>query len=216
MRYELDIIYLLDLSCLGIIGLGELGKCINIIILDLAHNELQSIVGIETLINLNRLDLSYNKLADISQLQNLLKLEYLNLQKNEIKKYSDLDPIKKLPLKHLKLQEFGGCNANTICASKDYRETIITMIPSLISLDNHRKNTPFITIDKKIKEIYDRESNFIAQNEDFLNNREDFDWINEEEVKLHAEGTIESNKIINEIHNIINEAKSNLEKFNFS
>ena len=62
-KFDLESIFLFDLSRKGIPNVGSLPECTNLIILDLSHNSLMLISGLESLVNLKQINLSYNKLT---------------------------------------------------------------------------------------------------------------------------------------------------------
>ena len=62
-KFDLQTIFLLDLSKMGIGSVGSLPECTNLMMLDLSRNNLLVITGLESLTNLKHINLSYNKIT---------------------------------------------------------------------------------------------------------------------------------------------------------
>lgn len=65
---------------------GSLGKCKNLVYLNIANNKLNSFSGMEALKDLTYLDISYNLLANMDGMEYLIKLKTLKIQGNKIDK----------------------------------------------------------------------------------------------------------------------------------
>ncbi len=86
-----------------------LGQCVQLEKLDITHNHLTEIKGLETLINLRELHLSGNKIKEIKNIEALVKLEELYLNNNELKEIRCLET-----LVNLKLLYLNGNNLNEV------------------------------------------------------------------------------------------------------
>uniref|UniRef100_A0A8C6MN69 Dynein regulatory complex subunit 3 n=1 Tax=Nothobranchius furzeri TaxID=105023 RepID=A0A8C6MN69_NOTFU len=64
--------------------------------LDLFHNLIEKIEGLDSLYNLTWLNLSYNKITKIEGLDGLKKLEVLNLSNNNISRLENMDALQNL------------------------------------------------------------------------------------------------------------------------
>eukprot|EP00826_Nyctotherus_ovalis_P060150 TRINITY_DN8415_c0_g1_i8.p1 TRINITY_DN8415_c0_g1~~TRINITY_DN8415_c0_g1_i8.p1 ORF type:complete len:238 (-),score=61.12 TRINITY_DN8415_c0_g1_i8:100-813(-) len=213
-KYDLEIVHILDLSQLGLRSLGALGECANVIILNLSQNQLRSIKGLETLTKLKMLSLSYNNLANIDQIKPLALLEDLRLQGNQLDSYQSLDPLKYLSkLQHLRLQEFGQTNQNPICRTDSYRSHLLEMLPTLLSLDGHRRNSPFIELDEKAKEILSRGEESLGV-DDLV--KDDFKWTAKEELdasNTFSKVSTAGGNLVLEIEELIRGAEKNLREY---
>ena len=78
--------FLYKFILLDIAKSGNLGKCKNLVSLNIANNKLPNCSGLETLKDLVYLDLSYNLLFNMDGLEYLIKLKTLRIQGNKIDK----------------------------------------------------------------------------------------------------------------------------------
>ncbi|QGU94993.1 hypothetical protein GOM49_07730 [Clostridium bovifaecis] len=84
-------------SILGVFDRDILDKDLKkITSMDLNHNNVEDLEGIQYCVNLKRINLSYNKINNIDNLENLEKLEEINLFNNNIEDISALSNLSKL------------------------------------------------------------------------------------------------------------------------
>lgn len=67
-----------------------------IVSIDLNHNDIQTLEGIEYCVNLKNINLTSNNVKDIEPLKDLTKLEYINLHDNDVEDISALENLVKL------------------------------------------------------------------------------------------------------------------------
>ncbi|MFU0823638.1 leucine-rich repeat domain-containing protein [Clostridium sp.] len=84
-------------SILGVFDRDILDKDLKkITSMDLNHNNIEDLEGIQYCVNLKKINLSYNKISNIDNLRNLKKLEEINLFNNNIEDISALSNLSKL------------------------------------------------------------------------------------------------------------------------
>ena len=77
-KFDLETVFMLELKEKNIQGgIGSLGECKNLIHLDLSHNRVTMLSGLDNCINLKILDLSYNRLTTIDPVKGCVLLEKL-------------------------------------------------------------------------------------------------------------------------------------------
>eukprot|EP00347_Sterkiella_histriomuscorum_P012651 403367751 len=145
-KFDLNTIFLLDLSKKQINAIGSIPECTNLLMLDLSYNNLSGISGIEALVNLKHLNLSFNKLTQIDALKSCVALEKIELQGNQIRDLRTLETVgpSLVNIKVIYLQEFNFQNPNPVCSVKNYRKKVFEGIPKLKALDGHRDGIPVI------------------------------------------------------------------------
>jgi hypothetical protein len=91
----------LNLSHNRLTEIKGLEKLVNLKQLDLSINQLTEIKGLEKLVNLKQLDLFNNKLTEIKGLENLVNLQQLNLSHNQLTEIKGLENLANLQILHL-------------------------------------------------------------------------------------------------------------------
>ena len=145
-KFDLNIIFLLNLSNKGIGAVGSLPQCTNLLMLDLSYNNVLMLNGMDTCICLTHINVSYNKISQLNPLKNCKELNTIMAQGNRIKDFKtieSLDGLKKLS--SLYLQEFNGEGANPVCEDYNYANNIFTSLPELTLLDGQCKNQERLT-----------------------------------------------------------------------
>ena len=137
-------------------------KLYNLKVLDLSHNKITSMNGIENLYKLKVLYLMNNKIYKLCNLNDLLQLEYLILDKNKI---SD---ISKIPVK-IKYIDLGIQEIDL----KDYKNTE----------NKYSLNTSFI----KLRGGEDLDIDYILENGKYDNHTKTIIWENLSTDKLQFE-----------------------------
>ncbi|KAL3672537.1 hypothetical protein V7S43_001834 [Phytophthora oleae] len=105
-HYDVSLVALLDVSRMKIQRLGQLETCLNLLELNVAHNELRSLDGLPVLPLLRCLNLSNNQLTSLDNLPSLPLLEELTLANNRIRSIDFLELSTKLP--SLRVLDFNG------------------------------------------------------------------------------------------------------------
>ena len=143
-KFDLDIIFHVELPGKNISKLGAIPQCSNIMLLNLSRNKLTQISALGNLVNLAFLNLSFNSITSIDCLENLILLRHLELQGNNIMKIIPSKLSKLVRLEKLKFQivysykennKAEQNDSNPICKEKDYRKTILHILPRLTYLD---------------------------------------------------------------------------------
>lgn len=141
-KFSLEIVFILDLTGIGLKEISSLDLCINLLHLNLSHNRLTRIRGIQTLSDLVLIDLSFNQITKIEGFRGLNKLEKIDLSSNKIATLSGLvefQPMTKL--RCLSFQSFDFQDTNPLCRDPEYRNAVFSTLPGLVSLDGHRKKS---------------------------------------------------------------------------
>lgn len=167
-KFDLDIIFHVELIGKNISKLGAIPQCSNIMLLNLSKNKLLQINSLGNLVNLTFLNLSYNLITSIDCIDNLILLRHLELQGNNIMKITPSKMSKLVRLEKLKFQIVYSYkenksteqnDSNPICKEKDYRKNILHILPKLNYLDGISRETEvlefideddFAQIEKKI------------------------------------------------------------------
>ena len=134
MSREIDfstIVYL-NLFSNRIKKIKSLEKLVNLNTLILSFNEIEQIEGLPVDgKSLKRLDLNHNFIRRIEGLDGKQALQHLNLTNNWI---SDINQIEHLRIHSPQLKEF-SLKCNPIAAKKSYRPTVFSRLASLVKLD---------------------------------------------------------------------------------
>ncbi|KAE9347999.1 hypothetical protein PF008_g7558 [Phytophthora fragariae] len=104
-HYDVSLVALLDVSRMRIRYLAQLEFCLNLLELNLAHNELRSLDGLPSLPLLRCLDISNNQLTSLDNLPRLPMLEELTIA-NQIRSIDFTALSTKLP--SLRVLDFSG------------------------------------------------------------------------------------------------------------
>ncbi|KAK1940112.1 Geranylgeranyl transferase type-2 subunit alpha [Phytophthora citrophthora] len=96
-HYDVSLVALLDVSRMKIHRLAQLEACLNLLELNVTHNELRSLDGLPALPLLRCLKLSNNQLTSLDSLPRLPLLEELTLANNRIRSIDFLELSTKLP-----------------------------------------------------------------------------------------------------------------------
>jgi len=142
-HYDPSAIQILDLSRaqLKLMNCFQLLQWNSLISLDLSHNKIRSIEGLQSLSRLERLDLSFNNLKDIPERfisNSNNNLQSLRLEGNvELK---DVECIRRLSivsgtLTRLAFQRVESRDACPLCQCAEYHALIFEVCPSLITID---------------------------------------------------------------------------------
>ena len=147
-KFSLEIVFIFELPSAGVKDMSALEHCTNLLHVILSHNKISRIRGLDYCRDLVYLDLSYNQISRVEGLSNCIRLEKLELQGNRIASTSNLEELSPLPaLASLYLREFNFSGNNPICNEEGYRGIVFNAIPSLKSLDGHRKHLPVLMHD---------------------------------------------------------------------
>lgn len=141
-KFSVEIVFILDLTGIGIREISNLDLCINLLHLNLSHNRILRIRGLQTLTELVLIDLSFNQISKIEGFRGLNKLEKIDLSSNKISTLSGLVEFQPMiKLRCLSFQTFDMQDTNPLCRDSEYRNAVFSTLPGLISLDGHRKKS---------------------------------------------------------------------------
>jgi len=146
-KFDLAIIFFLNVSNFNLPGIDSLVECQNLLILDISGNVLTSLQGFDALTKLKKLNVAYNKISVLDPIKALKELEVFEAQGNSISEIEQVNSVRNLPrIRSIYFQEFDYSGQNPICRNSDYRETVKTINPRLKSLDGHRYGVPEMTM----------------------------------------------------------------------
>ncbi|ETL97803.1 hypothetical protein F442_05350 [Phytophthora nicotianae P10297] len=132
-HYDVSLVALLDVSEMKIRRIAQLESCVNLLELNLAHNELRSLEELPSLPLLRCLHLSNNQLTSLDTLPRLPALEELSVANNQIRSIDFVELAAKLP--SLRVLDFRGnpldCSASAK-ASKAFPDLFILNGETLI------------------------------------------------------------------------------------
>jgi hypothetical protein len=141
-NFDLECVYVLDVSRRGVRDLGELRSCLNLELANLSFNEINDLssLSLAKMPKLQYLNLAFNQLTHLSGLESLESLRSLNLAGNhldsvdEFYKLRGLDNLTQLTLTDLRLNA-----SNPVCQSgrwqKHYKAEISRLLPQLELID---------------------------------------------------------------------------------
>ncbi len=93
---DLKKVFILEGKGKGIKDLSGMEKCVNLLQLNLAKNEIVDVSPLKDIKNLQSLDLSHNKIADAGPIGNIAALQFLELSDNQISSVESLSKLAKL------------------------------------------------------------------------------------------------------------------------
>eukprot|EP00320_Phaeocystis_rex_P010109 CAMPEP_0119073828 /NCGR_PEP_ID=MMETSP1178-20130426/69176_1 /TAXON_ID=33656 /ORGANISM="unid sp, Strain CCMP2000" /LENGTH=222 /DNA_ID=CAMNT_0007055945 /DNA_START=40 /DNA_END=708 /DNA_ORIENTATION=+ len=129
-QFDLESVFKLTMSHMGIRRIENLSLCPNLTELDLSSNHISRITGLEALKQLKKINLAENELTKIDGLDGLTLLETVQLQGNKLTQLDDAQKLAKLPcLRTLRLHD------NPMCEHPAYWSAVRRMLPNLRSLD---------------------------------------------------------------------------------
>jgi Leucine-rich repeat (LRR) protein len=94
---------------MGITDLAGLEKCTNLLLVDLARNEISDVSPLKELTGLQSLNLSGNKISDITPLAGLTALQHVELEDNQIDNVEPLKGMAKLASLYLSGNKITDC-----------------------------------------------------------------------------------------------------------
>eukprot|EP00906_Rhabdomonas_costata_P027505 RCo039052 len=137
-QFDLAVVQDLSLRGLGLSRLQGLHELTSLTSLDLSHNLLSHVEGLESLgPRLTRLDLQHNRLSSLEGLQGLTSLQTLLLQGNALASLAAAETaLAALPaLRVLYLQNRDGSGANPVCKEPTYQAAVRKRLAKLACLD---------------------------------------------------------------------------------
>ena len=143
-KFDLETIFILNLSNSSIVSLGALEECTNLLLLDLSSNGIKDLAPLQKLNKLQILKLGKNFITNIEPLKENTKLVQVDLHGNQIKSLKSLAVISGNKfLTTIYLQLLSGTFKNPCCDDNNYRETIFDIVKSLKRLDGVKKGMKF-------------------------------------------------------------------------
>ena len=135
-RFEDGIIFSLDLSGRSMVGLGDVGGCENLVVLNLSKNNLRSLDGIQGLNKLLFVNVSFNAIRELSPLSACLALVRVEALSNDVSEFGGLKALGCVQsLKSLNLQNLKKEETNPVCKLDSYRQEALKCMPHLSRLD---------------------------------------------------------------------------------
>ncbi|MEW5301793.1 MAG: hypothetical protein WDW36_004631 [Sanguina aurantia] len=158
-RFDVDIVFKLQLSGRGLSCISGLKGCINLLELNLSGNTITSLAGLGCLPQLRTLILSTNLISSLdTHLTNLSKLESLHLQDNRISDLESLcDPMGLRPLTSLRalyLQNLDRTLPNPVCGQPRYKARLLGELPALTNLDGERSPSRSSYMELSAESVY--------------------------------------------------------------
>lgn len=215
-KFDLDIVFFLDLRNKNISKLGSIPQCTSLTLLNLSKNKLTQISSLSSLTSLTFLDLSFNSITSIDPLESLIQLRHLELHGNSISsitpsKLEKLVRLDKLTFQLMPLKDSKDSASNPLCSDPTYRASILKLLPKLRYLDGISRET-------EVVELGEDEDN-AAEIEKALNvNNFNFDFVNR--VPINTEDVFSQSAIsatkkdiadkYNEFENALAELKASL------
>ena len=136
-QFDVGSVLHLPLCGLGIRHLESLDGLSSLTTLDLSGNRLTKITNLAPVARcLQRLDLRHNGIVRLEGLQVLQALEVVKLQGNAVADTSTVLCLAGLPcLRAVHLQDPGGRHANPVCRAAGYKELLLKRLPRIGNLD---------------------------------------------------------------------------------
>ncbi|HTI49594.1 MAG TPA: leucine-rich repeat domain-containing protein [Planctomycetaceae bacterium] len=134
---DLKKVYILEGKGKGIKDLAGLEKCINLLQLNLAKNEIANLAPLKDIKNLQSLDLSNNKIVDAGPLGNIVALQFLELSDNQIVSVEPLGKLTKLSALYIagnKIADPAPLSALTKLSSLDLARNQLSDIKGLTNV----------------------------------------------------------------------------------
>ncbi|KAG1706733.1 hypothetical protein DVH05_027586 [Phytophthora capsici] len=184
-HYDVSLVALLDVSRMRIHRLAQLEACLNLLELNLAHNELRSVDGLPVLPRLRCLNLSNNQLTSLDRLPSLPLLEELTLTSNRVRSIDFLELSTKLP--RLRVLDFKGNPIDSSAGTKASKA-----FPDLFIL-----NGEAVTLMRMIEDISSIE-HAKSSAEEQENDHEDENFEFDDNIEQLNDDDIHVNNFINE------------------
>ncbi|VDK78433.1 unnamed protein product [Dibothriocephalus latus] len=113
-----------------------------LVVLDLSHNDIESMNGVERLSNLQALSLSANCIKVMADMRSLRKLQFLDLKRNKISRIEGVaehPSLRVLCLSENRLSRLSGVTNMPHLVELDLRENQIQMLDPLYGMDQLRR-----------------------------------------------------------------------------
>lgn len=138
-EFDLESIFTLNLSDMGIEDLGCIGLCTTLESLNLSRNNCSQLLPLSGLSCLTHLDLSSNRISNIEGLQTLSNLCSLNIAGNLISSCDVLRILRDLEkFTELRMKDNIRGLTNPACHSVQYKSRVLSFLPDLSVLDGER------------------------------------------------------------------------------
>jgi len=140
-QFDVEILHSIQLQNIGFVTLGaSLLRCANVTALDLSHNELTTLEGIQgTAPSLQWLDISCNAVTSLAPLECCKKLQVCRARGNRLSSFAPLCAKIHSELRSLYLQKHDFTEQNPVCADRaQYLAAVKLAFPNGIRcLDGH-------------------------------------------------------------------------------
>jgi Leucine-rich repeat (LRR) protein len=132
--------------------------------LNISHQNITNLDGIECFVNLAKLDISYNNITDINKISGLKNLKELNLYNNKILNINSLENLKDLTKIDLSFNKLNNVDSLKNLTNLEYLDLSFNNIDDIKPLENL----------KKLKMLDVSKNNL-----DITNSNNEFSYINE-------------------------------------
>lgn len=170
--FDLSAVFTLSLASLRLRRLDSaIHQCTSLTHLDLSNNNFTRLGELQGgFQKLKILNLSRNAINDLSNVCVMPALEELYLQGNVIISMDQIESLKgKFPsLRCIYFQELNRSLANPVCQQPNYRQTILSLFPSLLILDGQRLKAQYAqSIHQLCEEVKMKFGSHSEENADF-------------------------------------------------
>jgi len=139
-KFEVETIFILNISNQSVSSLGNIDECINLMMLDASSNGIKDITPLQKLTKLQVLKLGKNFVTSIDPLKDMTKLVQVDMHGNQVKNMKSLSCLSQNKwLTTVYFQLLNGTFKSPICEETNYRETVFDVIKSLKRLDGMKK-----------------------------------------------------------------------------
>lgn len=135
-KFDIETVFILNISNQLLSSLGSIGECTNLIFLDMTQNKIDNLNSLSKLTKLQVLKLGKNFLTSIDPLKSNTKMLHIDLHGNKITGIKSLNCCKDMKLlSSIYLQQMDGQLKNPICQEDNYRTKVLDALPQLKRLD---------------------------------------------------------------------------------
>ena len=152
-KFDVETIFVLNISNQSLSGLGSIGECTNLMFLDITQNKIKDLTPISKLMKLQVIKMGKNFISAVDPLKDNMKMLHMDLHGNGIKGAKSFACCKNMTnLSSIYLQTLDGQYKNPICSEDGYRASLFETVPQLKRLDGVGKNKKF-SFDGDVKQV---------------------------------------------------------------
>ncbi|CAF0783366.1 unnamed protein product [Brachionus calyciflorus] len=198
-NFDLECVFVLDLSKKGIVEVEEIRNCVNLEILNLSDNGISDLTNLKELSKLHQINLSNNNIISLKGLECLESLKTLNLAGNKIQDIHEFYQLKKLKnLTHIVLNDSRKKISNPICSNyKNYKTELKRIFPKLEFIDGDCTKIEIPSLDNKNDEsLNEFKKSFLAEETEHINHTKS--WF--DQVENYSDRKINIQKILKSLN----------------